>query len=256
MRWLTEYQRGSIFGAVMFFVAFAAALSTIPHSQTYPSNQTGTQIEDKQPQPETFWESVSGGDALATITSLLVIVGAIQAVLFLGQLKFIREGLVDTKEAVELGRREFNATHRPLLIIRDIVRERENIIYAIVNKGDAEATIVESWTLAEIIYNRTIVRPLRSFGHDDLGRLTFGVGQLMDLPYRIPREVSMSVTVLDHAGSPAFWPKREGVEYHFAGTIVYEDLAGQRRRTVFRRRWDHDVQGFRRLDDPDQEYSD
>ena len=106
MRWLTEYQRGSIFGAVMFFVAFAAALSTIPHSQTYPSNQTGTQIEDKQPQPETFWESVSGGDALATITSLLVIVGAIQAVLFLGQLKFIREGLVeglvDTKEAVEL----------------------------------------------------------------------------------------------------------------------------------------------------------
>ena len=102
MRWLTEYQRGSIFGAVMFFVAFAAALSTIPHSQTYPSNQTGTKIEDKQPQPETFWESVSGGDALATITSLLVIVGAIQAVLFLGQLKFIREGLVDTKEAVEL----------------------------------------------------------------------------------------------------------------------------------------------------------
>ena len=212
MRWLTEYQRGSIFGAVMFFVAFAAALSTIPHSQTYPSNQTGTQIEDKQPQPETFWESVSGGDALATITSLLVL----------------------------------SAQFRP---------ERENIIYAIVNKGDAEATIVESWTLAEIIYNRTIVRPLRSFGHDDLGRLTFGVGQLMDLPYRIPREVSMSVTVLDHAGSPAFWPKREGVEYHFAGTIVYEDLAGQRRRTVFRRRWDH-VQGFRRLDDPDQEYSD
>src|ERR1700733_4347702 len=112
--------------------------STISHSQTYPSNQTGTKIEDKQPQPETFWESVSGGDALATITSLLVIVGAIQAVLFLGQLKFIREGLVDTKEAVELGRREFNATHRPHLIIRDIVRERENIIYAIVNKGDAE----------------------------------------------------------------------------------------------------------------------
>jgi hypothetical protein len=104
--------------------AFAAALSKIPHSQTYPSNQTGTKIEDK-PQPETFWESVSGGDALATITSLLVIVGAIQAVLFLGQLKFIREGLVDTKEAVELGRREFNATHRPHLIIRDIVREKK-----------------------------------------------------------------------------------------------------------------------------------
>ena len=100
-RWLTGYQKGSIFGAVIVFIAFAAAQSTVPHSQTNPGDQARSTIEAKQPQQEPFWEAVSGGDAVATVTSLLAIVAAIQAVMFIWQLIYMRRGLEKAAAAAD-----------------------------------------------------------------------------------------------------------------------------------------------------------
>ena len=85
-----------------------------------------------------------------------------------------------------------------------------------------------------------ILRPLRSFGYDDLKALHFAVGEMKDMTYRPPQAIDFF-----KAG-----------DLDFTGTIVYADRTGQRRRTVFRRRWDVERQGFCRLADPDQEYSD
>jgi hypothetical protein len=78
--------------------------------------------------------------------------------------------------------------------------------------------------MSQIVDGRTTIRPLRSFGHDDLGRLHFSVGEIKDVTYTIPGEVSMSFTVIDKAGIPAWWPARPGIEYHFFGTLLFTKM--------------------------------
>jgi hypothetical protein len=139
-----------------------------------------------------------------------------------------------------LAREEFNATHRPHLNIRDVCLDGKNIAYLLINNGTAEATIVESWIMVEYVPGNEILRPLRSYGHDCLGRLHFAVGEVKDRTYFPPQPLNFFCDNI----------------LYFVGTIVYSDPAGHRRRTVFRRRWDTDRQGFFSVDDPDQEYSD
>jgi hypothetical protein len=119
------------------------------------------------------------------------------------------------------------------------------------------AVRIESWIMAEFVPDGTVLRPLLSSGHDDLGQLTFAVGQIRDLTYAMPGEVSFFIRFPD--------AKRIGVEgrpamhgdIHFTGTIIYTDSnGGHRRRSVFRRRWDDIRRSFYRIEDPDQEYSD
>jgi len=161
-----------------------------------------------------------------------------------------------TMKAIKLARDEFNATHRPLMIVRDVCLDGNKIAYLLINKGDAPAIIVESWIMAEFVPDETVKRPLRSSGHSDLGQLTFAVGEIRDLTYRIPGEIDFFIRFPD--------AKRIGIEdrppmrgdLHFTGTIIYADSSGQRRRSVFRRRWDDNRKGFYGVDDPDREYSD
>jgi hypothetical protein len=142
-------------------------------------------------------------------------------------------------KSAEVARAAFNATHRPHLILRDVCLDGENIAYLLINNGTAEATIVESWITVEYVHPNGVFRPLRSYGHDCLGRLHFAVGEVKDRTYSPSQPLEFFGNVL-----------------YFVGTIVYSDSAGHRRRTVFRRRWDTDQQGFFSVDDPDQEYSD
>jgi len=108
----------------------------------------------------------------------------------------------------------------------------------------------------EFVPNGTVTRPLRSSGHNDLGQLTFAVGGIRDLTYPMSEEMEFFIRFPD--------AKRIGEEdrppmfgnYHFTGTIIYADSSGQRRRSVFRRRWYDNRKSFYRVDDPDQEYSD
>jgi hypothetical protein len=258
VRLFTGYQRGSIFGAIIVFVAFAAALSTVPRAVDNPlAEKRYTATENPHPshhEEETWWQWATT-DPIAAFTLLLAVVAVGQALLFVWQLVYMRRGIDEAgiaanaakdaaKAAVELNEissREFNATHRPHLIMRDVCLDGNDILYLLINKGDAEATIVESWIMVEYVPKNKSLRPLRSYGHDCLGQLHFAVGQMIDRTYT-PREP------LNFFSS---------MELDFVGTIVYADRENQRRRTVFRRRWDVDTQGFRRLiNDPDQEYSD
>ena len=183
--------------------------------------------------------------AVAAFTLVLAAVGAWQG--------------IQLKRSVDLARNEYDASHRPHLIVRDIFIEGRNIIYLLVNKGETPARIVESWIMAEFVPMGQPLRPLRSFGHDDLGQITLAAGEVRDITYPMPSAISF----------PMMFPetRRIGIEGRppvhgetfFTGTIVYEDGNGRRRRTVFRRQWNQSpgsVGAFNRVGDPDQEYAD
>jgi hypothetical protein len=107
VRWLTEYQRGSIFGAILVGVAFAAALSVVPRPVNNPSDsQTSQQSNGASAQhqkDETWWEWTTA-DPIATYTLGLCFIAFIQAGLFVWQLGYMREGLADAAQASRAAR--------------------------------------------------------------------------------------------------------------------------------------------------------
>lgn len=162
-----------------------------------------------------------------------------------------------TRDSINLARDEFNATHRPRIIMRDPYRDGDKVLYSLVNNGDAPGTIIESRITVEFVPDHEPIKPLLSVGHDDLGRLTFTPGETKYLTYSLhgtdgsfamlfagPRRIG------NESQNPAFG------KVHFAGTIVYIDNSGCQRRSVFRRRWDFDGRFFARLPNPDLEYAD
>jgi hypothetical protein len=159
-----------------------------------------------------------------------------------------------SRESIDLARSEFIATHRPRIVLRDVSFVDGQILYMLVNTGDTKATVVESWILDEFVPTAQAIRPLRSAGHDDLGRITFAGGEVRDLTHapqmgayiRIPD--MMRIAVEDQ-------PPMIG-EIYFTGAILYSDDVGNRRRAVFRRRWDRGSKGFIGMNDSDQEYAD
>jgi hypothetical protein len=164
-----------------------------------------------------------------------------------------------TREAIELANKEYISTHRPRIVLRDIHLIGEDVLYMLVNAGDTPATVIESWIFAEFVEDRTPLKPLRSAGHDDLGRLTFAAGEAKDLTYRLPDEVGFTIkwpeaTKIGIEGRPP----RLGKSY-FVGVLIYADDLGVRRRSIFRRHWDDDSLSFVRLNsdqERDHEYAD
>jgi hypothetical protein len=97
----TEYQNGSIFGAVTLGVAFAAVFFTTPN--LHLGEQAPSQSTTKNSPEETLWDRFSH-DSIAILTCALVFVGGAQVWLFFRQLKFIGDGLVNAKEAADAAR--------------------------------------------------------------------------------------------------------------------------------------------------------
>jgi hypothetical protein len=138
----------------------------------------------------------------------------------------------------------------------DVHLEGEEIFYLLTNVGDTKAEIIEGWILVE---SPDVLRPLRSAGHYDLNGLTFAGGETKDLTYRIP--VGFSFDLMYPGVRERIKIEGEkwssGANSYFTGTIVYADDLGNRRRTVFRRRWNS--KSFVRLspeEERDHEYSD
>jgi hypothetical protein len=86
-------------------------------------------------------------DAAGFFTAVLVVVGAVQLVFFIWQLRLIRTSLTATQNAVDLARQEFIATHRPRVVVRYIQGPFRNedgyrfIWITIVNTGINDAVI-------------------------------------------------------------------------------------------------------------------
>ncbi len=162
---LNDYQKGSIFGAVIVAVAFAASFSGMQLSQQGHNNLDVSKILTNQNQQESFWDSVFH-DPVAAFTGALVIVGGVQAGLFLWQLDLIRRSLTDAKEASDAAKisadaatRQAKATEesfakleRPYLFVSgvwildfDTDFDEFFLQYGIANHGKIPAIVERAW---------------------------------------------------------------------------------------------------------------
>jgi hypothetical protein len=169
-----------------------------------------------------------------------------------------RNAAIAGERQLKIVEAEFVSTHRPRVILRDVIWEGyADIHYTLANVGETQATVVESWVMVEFVERGHAVRPLRSFGHDDLGRLILAAGEMKERICPIPGELSVAMRVPNirrigiDGKEPIFG------ERYFTGTIVYADEIGVRRQTAFRRIWNDQSQSFVRLtNERDQEYAD
>lgn len=120
--WLNGYQQGSIFGAVMVFVAFAAALSTVPRAiDSPPSEKRYVVAKDaraNQMEEETWWRWATA-DPVAAFTLLLALVALGQAGLFVWQLRYMLRGIVDAGVAAKAATKAANAAVEQVAITRN-----------------------------------------------------------------------------------------------------------------------------------------
>ena len=142
-----------------------------------------------------------------------------------------------TGRAVSLAREEFISTHRPKIVLREVDFVDNSIIYIFANIGGTEATVMESWIMDEALIAGQPVRSLRSFGHDDLGRLKFAAGEIKDFTH--PQVGGGGVYI--RFPSAARIITEDGIQHtgevHFTGAILYADTGAPLARLRKKERW-------------------
>jgi hypothetical protein len=197
-----------------------------------------------------FWSWIRDPNNLTAISTLVIATFTI----VLAWVSYCQARLI--RKSIDLARTEFISTHRPRIVLRDIHLIDGDVLYMLVNVGDTKATVVESWILMEFLPDSSVLRPLRSFGHDELGRIVFAPGEMKDLTYTVPGVTGTQSSDMMRVGIEEGLIPGKG---YFTGTILYEDDLGIRRRSVFRRKMSTDGKGFERLsgaEERDNEYSD
>src|SRR5579871_778937 len=208
---------------------------------------------------------------LALFTFFLVVVGFGQGFLVMRQIK--------------LGRQEFIATHRPRIILRDVVMgtvlegQPIHVIMRFVNIGDSPAKILHSMADFALVSTRSprFMIHVSVEPHNEIGALRFDAGQERLIPYGSLRQrpnsgrapewdakkfMPRSRPFEDHAAAsyaPTVWPpvRRPDVEINLIGQIIYVDKLGTKRRTAFRRVLDPELRLFRSIkDDTELDYAD
>jgi hypothetical protein len=167
-----------------------------------------------------------------------------------------------TRDAIKLARDEFNATHRPRLIVRRISLKEVHgegglpsiggIEYVVVNKGVSKAKIVESNTT--ILYDAEANRFPAIAPYSDetsaIGNIQIEGGGSYPFTHNDNERILSQIIPV---------PGRRqmtGLDLLFIGYIVYEDDIGIRRQTAFCRRYNHATDRFSIVDDPEYEYAD
>jgi len=197
-----------------------------------------------------FWNWIRDPNNLTAISTLVIAAFTV----VLAWVSYCQARLI--RKSIGLATKEFVASHRPRIILRNADFQDGDVLYMLVNIGDTKATVVESWIMMEFLPDGSPLRPLRSFGYDELSRLVFEAGEMKDLTYAVPGVTGKNSADMIRVGI------EEGLipgQSYFTGTIVYEDDLHVRRRTVFRRRLNVEGKSFERLSpeqERDNEYSD
>lgn len=161
---------------------------------------------------------------------------------------------------ITLARAEFNATHRPRIILREAiigsVLEGEPIhpVLTLANVGETPGTIVRSHVRVEVVSEdvERLFLHISVEQHSDLGEVRLAPGEHRILNY--PRDDAPAWH--KDSFSKASGPLRT---IHLTGQILYVDELGVPRRTAFRRVLKPERQRFYRLPDdyePDLDYAD
>ena len=168
-------------------------------------------------------------------------------VLFTFMLWHSTDGLwkVTRSNSLQLARDEFNATHRPELIVREAYQDWEGptasievIAFTIANRGSAPCQIVES--RFELLPREVDGQALLTEGKNELGNLKFAAGGFHRVSWELPAGIRVGIFE----------------DHYFRGTMIYMDSSNVQRRYVITRYQQRDSKGFVRTKNPDDEYTD
>jgi hypothetical protein len=213
-------------------------------------------------------EDTRNNTLLMVFNGLLFLVAALEFVWIVRQERWMRESVKAANQGVaaaqksadiaaiqtKLTRELFFASNPPRIVLRNVSLLQDGdgsrILYSLVNSGGTQAKIIESRIIGEWCKRADAIRNVLSTGYNDIGELTLAQGEVVEnLEYVIPPFLGLFWALLDTPGVT-----EAGVIY-FAGSLLYEDPSGHRRRAFFRRAFDPKSGGFCRTDDPDHEYS-
>jgi hypothetical protein len=244
---------------VAFFGAYAGY-----RASEYPAYTQANQNAHGIDYPSAIWHWLTH-DAAGFFAAILCIITSVLAWvtygLFVATAALARDSkeasdkaLAASTEATNLARDEFNATHRPELVVREVTWEMvdmdggevvndDAITFALVNKGRNSCTIVESAFGLRI--KPPDGRALPTGGANLLGRVELAAGEFGNFRYEMDSESESIV-----AGA------RTLEDCYFRGTIVYEDHARTRRRYVFARICRRGTDSFMATAAQEDEYND
>jgi hypothetical protein len=270
---IPEIVLGALLTVALFAMGFVVASSQYPSAPTQGASGPKSASEStKGKQQEGSW--VTPENLLALFTLGLVIVGGVQVRFFYVQLRLIRESLNDAKIAAnaakeaadagkiqaEIAQKTLVLTHRPKLIVRELVmttnpttRRDVAVSYVVANVGASPAEIIESWVDCQNIKDG-IPRPLQPPEKANvIGPETIEAARYISRKHE--STVSHQSLIVEHMGAQRKGPAGEP-RLFFRGFIVYRDENLFPRRTSFCRAYDFGKRRFRVFEDPDYEYAD
>ena len=207
-------------------------------------------------------------------TGVLAVIGAFQVIMFLVQLRLIRDGMNDAKTAAEAARDAANtgrfqaetaskaliATFRPKLFVRRMkllsLEEGQPILihYLLVNGGGTTATVVDHKTTiciapspaTELSWDNSPISDHTVFpGGEAWVFVTIKIDETSyDPTWGIDEPAGWTID------DPNTWRRR------FRGSVTYADDNGVRRTTGFNRVYDPHRKRLTPVGDPDYEYVD
>jgi hypothetical protein len=161
-------------------------------------------------------------------------------------------------ESIALARDEFNATHRPELMVREVVwiprgGGMRAIEFTVVNRGRNSCKIVES--AFELTSGDLGGRAVRPEGKNEIGPATFVPGQFLPFIHELSEDEVFEDGFIEPMVDAAFQAGSIS-QCFFRGTIIYEDGVKIRRRYVFTRVCNTGMGSFVPTRRPDDEYTD
>jgi len=242
---------GFLLGIVLCTIA---AIYTPYYQQNHKTNSTPHSVAAKVSTDErlaeyTLWLAIlTGVLALSTIALWIVTWRA-----------GIRQSH-DMQASIALARQEFISTHRPKLVVRELLMlETEGtgdpgitVRYVIANIGAGNARIVESWVEVQFSRDRRLWPLQPTDGANPIGDTLIKPGS------HVFREQGSTVSMLSlSAGRQILQSGHHPVQtVFFRGFILYLDDNLVRRRTAFCRVWNWETNRFDVVNDPDYEYAD
>jgi hypothetical protein len=145
-RWLTKYERGSIAGAILVGIAFAAAFSTLPAPVSVPQTESPKSskepdCKDCQRQKHETIGQATAHDPVAIYTLGLVLVASVQVALFFWQLGYMRDGLKDAATAADAAKTTAKIAADALNLSRTISKRQ---LRAYVHVEDVKMCLMQS----------------------------------------------------------------------------------------------------------------
>jgi hypothetical protein len=222
--------------ALVGVASFAGGLGIRSSLQSQPSNPPAKNTSGYYQNPEGYWERTA--DPLVIITLGLVVVTLIM--------------VCAVRSQVNLARDEFNATHRPKLVVREVsifwVRTAAEVSFVLINEGE---------TTAHNICCEFYIKDIIMIEH---GRSKHKI-DFTDNP--IPNVLHPG-TFTKHKGTvtvdiPQFLTSAEAeprirCALSFEGFASYTRSNNLKRRSAYYRPWNIHTLSFMPSDDPDKEY--